>query len=215
MGTYYREYNKECNETGDKTLVGNWVEERALRDTEETGRYKMWVNREDGPDAVQKTYTKKVMRPDGGSNLDTFSRTQAHEEMVPTAFWMTSNEVPDPGYRTYITPAKGVREAALERRAQEAAAAQIRAAVERESQRRSEFVSTHRADFYEKELPLPASIGRRRLGVPDTLWRVEAGVTSPINLVNGVQAEVKRWHGKDDTFSRPIELAKSGAEKIC
>ncbi len=28
--TYYREYNKEVG-TGDKTLVGNWVEERALR----------------------------------------------------------------------------------------------------------------------------------------------------------------------------------------
>ena len=34
--TYYREYNKEVG-TGDKTLVGNWVEERALRDTIDTG----------------------------------------------------------------------------------------------------------------------------------------------------------------------------------
>ena len=35
--TFYREYNKEVG-TGDKTLVGNWVEERALRDVCETGR---------------------------------------------------------------------------------------------------------------------------------------------------------------------------------
>ena len=30
--TYYREYNKEVG-TGDLTLTGNWVEERALRET--------------------------------------------------------------------------------------------------------------------------------------------------------------------------------------
>ena len=35
--TFYREYNKEVG-TGDKTLVCNWVEERALRDVCETGR---------------------------------------------------------------------------------------------------------------------------------------------------------------------------------
>ena len=36
--TYYREYNKEVLEKNE-TLVGNWVEERALRDQIGTGRY--------------------------------------------------------------------------------------------------------------------------------------------------------------------------------
>ena len=33
--TYYREYNKEVN-AKNETLVGNWVEERALRDQIQT-----------------------------------------------------------------------------------------------------------------------------------------------------------------------------------
>merc|ERR1712086_746400 len=41
--TYYREYNKEVLDKND-TLVGNWVEERALRDQIGTGRYALWVN---------------------------------------------------------------------------------------------------------------------------------------------------------------------------
>ena len=38
--TYYREYNKEVN-SKNETLVGNWVEERALRDQIHTGRYQL------------------------------------------------------------------------------------------------------------------------------------------------------------------------------
>ena len=39
--THYREYNKEVN-SKNETLVGNWVEERALRDQIHTGRYQLW-----------------------------------------------------------------------------------------------------------------------------------------------------------------------------
>ena len=59
--TYYREYNKEVG-TGDKTLVGNWVEERALRDVIKTGRYKLWVDPSSDGTVKQPTYTKFTTR---------------------------------------------------------------------------------------------------------------------------------------------------------
>ena len=72
-GTYYREYNKECNETGDKTLVGNWVEERALQGIEQSGRYAQWVQ--------------------GGSPvLDSFSRTFGATDSTPGAREASSHE---------------------------------------------------------------------------------------------------------------------------
>ena len=79
--TFYREYNKEVG-TGDRTLVGNWVEERALRDVAETGRYKLWANPDQDPRAMQTTFTKQTPRPD---NCDTFRRVFAHSEVRATA----------------------------------------------------------------------------------------------------------------------------------
>ena len=75
--TYYREYNKEVG-TGDKTLVGNWVEERALRDTIKTGRYQLWANPDPDPKAPQQTFTKFTTRPD---SLDTYNRTLVHSDV--------------------------------------------------------------------------------------------------------------------------------------
>ena len=83
MLTYYREYNKEVN-AKDNTLVGNWVEERALKEEIGTGRYALWVNKGDEKSAAtekQRTFTKFVTRPDA---LDTFSRTLAHSEVRPS-----------------------------------------------------------------------------------------------------------------------------------
>jgi hypothetical protein len=211
MTTYYREYNKECNGTGDKTLVGNWVEERALRAKEDTGRYKLWVNGQDDPTDLQKTYTKKTERPDGGSSLNTFSRTFAHDETVPVGFWMSSNEVPEQPYNKYVAPGKGAREAVLERRAREIAQAQVGAEVEREARVTSDFNSTYQLEFTEKELP--DQIGTRRKGTPDLLWRKEAGLTDPSRLPIERVEPIRRHFGKNDTFSRPVTLAKEGAEK--
>eukprot|EP00965_Chrysotila_dentata_P228871 6196855-Pleurochrysis_carterae.AAC.2 len=75
--TYYREYNKEVG-TGDKTLVGNWVEERALRDEVDSGRYKLWTDPTPDPQAPQQSFTKTTSRPDGS---DTFRRTIAHDDV--------------------------------------------------------------------------------------------------------------------------------------
>ena len=115
--TYYREYNKEVG-TGDKTLVGNWVEERALRDVIDTGRYKLWVNSTTDPKAHQQTFTKFTTRPDV---VDTYRRTVVHSDHTPSGEFITSNQVPDPGYAVYVYPEKGAREALLEQRARELA----------------------------------------------------------------------------------------------
>jgi hypothetical protein len=112
--TYYREYNKEVG-TGDKTLVGNWVEERALRDVIDTGRYKLWV---DPTKITQKTYTKFTTRPDVDS---TYQRTVVHSDHTPSAEFITSNQVPDPGYAVYVNQPKGTRTSLLEARAREIA----------------------------------------------------------------------------------------------
>ena len=77
--TYYREYNKEVNDKNE-TLVGNWVEERALRDQIQTGRYQLWVDNSDDPRKTSKTFTKFTQRPDA---LDTYTRTLVHSEVRP------------------------------------------------------------------------------------------------------------------------------------
>ena len=75
--TYFRDYNKEVG-TGDKTLVGNWVEERALRDEIKTGRYQLWTNPSSDPKAPQQTFTKFTTRPDA---TDTYSRVFTHSDV--------------------------------------------------------------------------------------------------------------------------------------
>ena len=116
--TYYREYNKEVNPGGDKTLVGNWVEERALRDVLDTGRYKLWVGTTPEAKEFQQTFTKFTTRPDVKG---TYQRTVVHSDHTPAAEFITSNQVPDPGYAVYVYPPKGAREALLEKRARELA----------------------------------------------------------------------------------------------
>lgn len=115
--TYFREYNKEVG-TGDKTLVGNWVEERALRDAVATGRYKLWCDPTPDPKAPQQTYTKFTTRPDVAG---TVLRTVVHSDHTPASEYITSNQVPDPGYSVYVNKGKGARDALLEQRAWELA----------------------------------------------------------------------------------------------
>lgn len=85
-----------------------------------TGRYKLWANPSQDPKAPQRTFSKSATRPD---DLDTYRRTMLHSEYTPTAEYQTSNQVVDPGYCVYTNPAKGAREAMLEKRAMDLAKA--------------------------------------------------------------------------------------------
>ena len=188
--TYYREYNKEVG-TGDKTLIGNWVEERALRDVVDTGRYKLWVDPMNPGNISHKsqTFTKFTTRPDVHG---TYQRTVVHSDHTPSAEYITSNNVPDPGYSVYVKQGKGAREALLEERARQLAA--VRAALrsrlaptvatvrvpicKRSAQAEArvlhpqmtepfepelppQYQTTYRQDFSTKDLPEAETLGRR------------------------------------------------------
>lgn len=221
--TYYREYNKEVG-TGDKTLVGNWVEERALRKEIDTGRYQLWTNPDPDPKAVQKSFTKFTTRPDASQ---TYYRTMVHSDHIPAREFITSNQVPDPGYAVYKNPEKGVRTALMEKRAQELAKATAPAPEALPSQ----YFSTTKVDFDLKELPPAEEIGRRVMmsqnmedikGAGDGVWRKEKGIIAShmvdpakdkLYTDEQLDAVVLRSLGKNSTFSTPIhECLKDGKE---
>lgn len=223
--TYFREYNKEVG-TGDKTLVGNWVEERALRESVETGRYKMWTNPDPDPKAQQQTFTKFTTRPD---TLDTYRRTVVHSDHTPSDEFLTSNQVRDPGYAVYVNPAKGARERLLEERAYSEAKANTPA----EPVLPPQYQSTYKQDFTSKDLPASDSLGRRVMmtqnmqdikGAGDGLWRKESNTVSRHLVVERTEGEpnqtftqsgthAARSFGKDATFSTPISIYVKGEEK--
>jgi len=223
--TYFREYNKEVG-TGDKTLVGNWVEERALRDAIKTGRYQLWANPDPDPKAPQKTFTKFSTRPD---TLDTYRRTVVHGDHTPATEFITSNQVPDPGYSVYVNPEKGKRQAKLEAAAWAKAAASEPAPSEMPSQ----YQSTYKQDYIPKDLPLAETLGRRVMmtqemqdikGAGDGLWRKEMDIVARHLVVEdegggsnqtftaqGVMPS--RSFGKNSDFSTPIGLYLKGETK--
>lgn len=223
--TYYREYNKEVG-TGDKTLVGNWVEERALRDVVDTGRYKLWCNPDVNPKAPQQTFTKFTTRPD---TLDTYRRTVVHSDHTPAAEYFTSNQVPDPGYSVYAKQGKGTREALLEQRAWELA----RSSEPVEPPLPPQYQSTYLQDYTPKDLPEADTLGRRVMmtqsmedikGAGDGLWRKEQNIVARHLVVEGTDADVNqaftmngvkpaRSFGKDCDFSTPISIYQKGMEK--
>jgi len=151
--TYYREYNKEVG-TGDKTLVGNWVEERALREEIKTGRYQLWTSSDPDPKVKQQTFTKFTTRPD---SFDSYHRTVVHSDHVPPCEFSTSNQVIDPGYAVYKNPEMGARTALMEKRAMELAMASAPPAETLPSQ----YFSTSRGDYVPKDLPAAEQLGRR------------------------------------------------------
>lgn len=224
--TYYREYNKEVNGGGgDKTLVGNWVEERALRDVVETGRYKLWVNPSEDAKTFQQTFTKFTTRPDVQG---TYQRTVVHSDHTPSAEFITSNQVPDPGYAKYFYPPKGAREAMLEKRARELAVT-----TPSEPELPPQYQTTHKQDFVSKDLPEASTLGRRVMltqnmedikGAGDGLWRKEHDIVSrhlhleatnagPNQTFTMTGVKPARAFGKDATFSTPIYEYKQGEEK--
>jgi len=223
--TYYREYNKEVG-TGDKTLIGNWVEERALRQELETGRYQHWVNTSTDPTEKQKRFTKFTTRPDSDG---TYMRTVVHSDHTPSADFVTSNNVPDPGYSVYAKQGKGAREALLEQRARELASATTPVEPELPPQ----YQSTYLQDYTTKDLPTSDTLGRRVMmtqnmedikGAGDGLWRKEAGIVSknlvaehagaiPGHTFTSTGYKPSYSFGKQDTFSTPIEHYQKGEEK--
>ncbi|KAL1504125.1 hypothetical protein AB1Y20_010535 [Prymnesium parvum] len=175
--TYYREYNKEVG-TGDKTLVGNWVEERALRDEIRTGRYQLWANPDPDPKATQKSFTKFTTRPDA---LDSYYRTIVHSDHVPAYEFTTSNQATGPGYAVYKNPEKGVRTSLLEQRAHELA----KASAPTPEFMPAQYLSTTKEDFTVKDLPPGEELGRRVMmtqnmedikGAGDGVWRKEKNI---------------------------------------
>jgi len=224
--TYYREYNKEVG-TGDKTLVGNWVEERALRDVIDTGRYKLWV---DPTKITQKTYTKFTTRPDVDS---TYQRTVVHSDHTPSAEFITSNQVPDPGYAVYVNQPKGTRTSLLEARAREIATAQMEQSQSAEPELPPQYQTTYKQDFVPKDLPLAETLGRRVMmtqnmqdikGAGDGLWRKEYDITARHHVVEGSDGGPSQTFtmtgvkpatafGKDASFSTPISIYTKGEEK--
>ena len=225
--TYYREYNKEVG-TGDKTLVGNWVEERALRDVIKTGRYKLWVDPSEDGRIRQQTYTKFTTRPDA---IDTSRRTLLHSDHTPSAEYITSNQVPDPGYSVYVNPNKGAREQLMERRAMEMAH-KIGASTA-EPELPAQYQTTHKQDYIPKELPASETLGRRVMmtqnavdikGAGDGLWRKEVNIIARHHFLEENEAgpgqqfshhgvKLNGTFGKTDGFSTPIELYTRGQEK--
>jgi len=226
--TYYREYNKEVG-TGDKTLIGNWVEERALRDELDTGRYKHWVNTSSDPTERQKTFTKFTTRPDVDG---TYSRTMVHSEYTPSSEYITSNQVPDPGYSVYVKQGKGAREALLEQRARQLSATTAPEAPELPAQ----YQTTYLQDYVSKDLPPAETLGRKVMmtqnmqdikGAGDGLWRKEADIVARRNVMESTGAMPgmtftignnpgyfpARSFGKNATFSTPIEQYQGGEEK--
>jgi len=224
--TYYREYNKEVLDKND-TLVGNWVEERALRDQIGTGRYALWVNTGDEKSVAtnkQKTFTKFNTRPDAH---DTFERTLAHSDHTPSAEYCTNNDVRDPGYARYVNPGVGAREKLLVQRAAALAKDEEDGTI---GELPSNYQSTHRQDFGQLELPPAESLGRKVMmtqnmidikGAGDGLWRKEAGLTAKNLFIEGegggfnqtmtaTGIKPKFGFGKVSDFSTPIEHAIHG-----
>jgi len=222
--TYYREYNKETN-AKNETLVGNWVEERALRDQIQTGRYQLWVDNSDDPTIAQKTYTKFTQRPDAS---DTYTRTLVHSEHTPSAEYCTNNQVPAPPYARYVNPGKGARAQLMEKRAMELAAGSAPAVPELPSQ----YMSTYLQDYEKKQLPPADCLGRKVMmtqnmiatpGAGDGLWRKEMDVVQRNRVIEDTGGafdqtftsqgvKPKYGFGKDATFSTPVEIARTGAE---
>merc|ERR1712093_125800 len=84
--TYYRDYNKVAN---DSCLVGNWVEERALKESTETFRYKLWTDPTHDPKKSDDTHSRLNGRPDVS---DTAKRVVYHSYHQPTAEHHTTNQ---------------------------------------------------------------------------------------------------------------------------
>ncbi len=190
--TFFRDYNKEVG-NGDLTLVGNWVEERALRHNEGTGRYKQWAR----PDNLGSViFSKSRPRPDGGDANNTFRRTMLGSEYLPASEYATSNAPASDAFRKYVEPEVGARERNLRERAMEEARNVLLASMP--PPERPDYVTETKAGFpgYQPSEPLSKFGRKERFGEPK-IWETEPG---PEPMV--------RWHGRNARFSNPIQVNK-------
>lgn len=121
--TYYKDYNKVTGQ--QSTLVGNWFEERALKDTTGQMRSTQWVSPSDPSlqGVVEPMHTKSKGHPD---LEDTTMRVFFHSDYVaPSEFKPASQMFTEDRWRRYEPKTTGSRTALLERRARELALAQI------------------------------------------------------------------------------------------
>lgn len=128
------------------------------------------------------------------------------EEMQTTSAYV------DPGYPRYEEPQLGARERLMIARAR-----QLAEEADDEHQPESPTpLSTTRADFQPKDLPLQSDMGRRvMIGEPDPLWRKELNVVARSQILETEHTQLSQTFGKDATFSAPIEHCKMANEKIC
>ena len=76
------------------------------------------------------------------------------------------------------------------------------------------LTTSYRAAFTDKGLPSEKP-GVRTRGTPDNQWRSEVGILAPHRYITEAsEQERRRWFGKNDSFSRPVEMYKHGSEKI-
>ena len=222
--TYYREYNKEVSSAGDKTLVGNWVEERALRAEVQTGRYPLWTSSCLEPAARERTFSKGTARPD---NADTFRRVFFHSDHTPPSEYASHNvEKMGAGGRAYSTPKKGARERLLDARARAAAREQELAALAPPPA--APLRTSAQEHYVPKALPPPAERGSKVMNPrgegkrADLTWRKEAGLVPPHRMedpsapVNyDAFATASRNFAKDTSFSNhPFKATTRWEHKV-
>ncbi|KAG8469762.1 hypothetical protein KFE25_006217 [Diacronema lutheri] len=190
--TFFKDYNKV--DVHESTLVGNWHEERALKQMTGQMRSTQWVapSSEAHQGDAEPMRTKMKGHPD---LQDTTMRVFFHSDYVePKDFKPASQMFREDPWRTYEDKGVGARTALMQRRARELAAAQLAAeeaaaaAAQTQLEVDARGLSEARASFVGA---MPArgddpSRGKRIMktqdGAParrDPLFLVEHGVLAP------------------------------------
>ncbi len=153
----FAEFNK-CENQG--TLVGNWVEEHALKDLTGSFRYKAWVDHKnvEGDSVYPKHLT--------ASRMETFGRVFEHSDKLESADWITHNHYTYSGLMkgAYREPKlAGKRMSATMKKAKKEAMAEPPIEVVK-----PDFTTTCRAAFTENDLT-GLEIGARVMKTQDGL----------------------------------------------
>mmetsp|Transcript_38994 Transcript_38994/g.90313 ORF Transcript_38994/g.90313 Transcript_38994/m.90313 type:complete len:268 (+) Transcript_38994:101-904(+) len=189
--TYYKDYNKVDGQQA--VLVGNWAEERALKESTGQMRSTQWVEPSSAmlQGVAEPSHTKMKGHPD---MEDTTMRVFFHSDYIePRDFKPASQLFREDKWRRYEDKGTGARTAMLECRAREMAGEQVRAEEAAEAAVAEQLladgrVSETRANFAGA---IPArgddpSRGKRIMktqdGAPahrDSLFLVESGLLAP------------------------------------
>jgi len=197
MATMEDQYNKKVNKG---SLIGNWIEERALLDNTGVFRYQEWEDSigEEGPkddSVVAKRWTKGGEKADQN---DTFNRCFSHSDHQEYDSMKTSSEHSHQhpqkrtGYREYRDVGQGSRTRMTQQEMWDLATQQAESQAEEENRNMMEepLVSTQQESFqappaaaYTK--PIGARVMNTRDGRPipndsrDITFLVESGIRHP------------------------------------